>query len=442
MKTIRRVVSIFLAVLILLSCTGCSQKNYSSGDLVYGNPRAKDCLRILVDLFWIESRSLHNFAFSLQESGGLENFVLETLPAAGVERKTAISRLNAEIMAGEGPDVFILLCGERQDGGRFIPYPEKVMENGMFLPLDTYMENNSRFTNWEDQHQTVLAAGRNEEGQQIIPLSYTIPVVVYQQTDLDVEKPDTLLTWNDTLTDPKWKEIYAPVNDMLQSTFVWGTDGGVFWHFGSFSNLQHVVGRIADYKEERLLVTEEELTRRIKEIFALREEYPATYKPGEEPYREEYLSEEVSSKQYSAPITILPLYSDDGGITASVTYYAAVNRNTRSPEDAFTVIDILMRESTQLQSDLFALCASNGHIPLNNNAFHPDHPFRLYYLKGASLDELNDVREQITAVNFSTDLSVDIDGLLYDCEQAYEKNEPIEEIIHETYENMLRKLGE
>ena len=259
---------------------------------------------------------------------------------------------------------------------------------------------------------------------------------------MDVEKPDTLLTWNDTLTDPKWKEIYVPVNDMRESVYVGGMfSGEVFWHLGSSANLQYVVGRIADFKEEKLLVTEEELTQRIKEIFALREKYPITHKLGEEPYTEKYLSEEVSSKQYSAPITILPLYSDDGGITASVTYYAAVNRNTRLPEDAFTVIDILMRESTQLTSGLSGV-VSGGYIPLNNNAFHPDHPFRLYYLKGASLDELNDVREQITAVNFSTDLSVDIDVLLYKCEQAYEKNEPIEEIIHETYENMQRKLGE
>ncbi len=445
MKKISKFMILFLA-LLLLFCTACGKKTDTSDPnlMCYGNPDAKDALRIVVDFRMdqqIERIALHDFAFSLQESGELENFVIERLPKTGVERMTRIQRLRTEIMAGKGPDVFILAAGCWERGEEFIPYPEKMMENGMFLPLDSYMENNSRFTNWDDQQQTVLAAGRNEEGQQIIPLSYTFPVVVYQQADLDVEKPNTLLTWNDTLTDPKWKEIYAPVNDLRIESSSYGDDEQ---SFSSQPLLEYVVGGIADYEEEKLLITEEELVQRIEEVLVLREEWPFTQKREEALYTEGMAGEDLTNKQFNMPITILPMYSDDGGITVSVYHYAAINRNTEHPDKAYTVIDLLMRESTQLKSNLFSIIiAGTRAIPLNNNAYHPDYPVNnSHSMQDTSLQELTDIKEQITTVNFYTDLAGDIDTLLYNCETAREQNEPIDQIVHEVYVEMQRKLGE
>ena len=47
--------------------------------------------------------------------------------------------------------------------------------NKLLKTLDIGMIN----AEWESMNEVVLAAGRNEEGQQIIPLSYTVPVSVY-----------------------------------------------------------------------------------------------------------------------------------------------------------------------------------------------------------------------------------------------------------------------
>ena len=441
--------AVLLLALLLLTLPACSKKTDTDDPylMCYGDPDAKDALHILVDFRVddeIEKTALHNFAFSLQETGGLENLVFERLPQTGAERTTRIQRLRTEIMAGSGPDVFILAAGGWGTGEEFIPYPEKVMENGLFLTLDTYMENNSQFTNWDDQQQVVLAAGRTEEGQQIIPLSYTFPVQVYKQADLIVDTPDTLLTWNDTLTDPKWKDLYASVNDLRLEALVYDLDGSAEWELFSYPFLEYAVGRIADYKAEELLVTEEELKERIEEVLTLREESPLTHEIGETPYREYMMSEDVSNKNYNVPITILPMYSDDGGVTVSVNNYAAINRNTKHPEKAYTVIDLLMREYTQLEfSYLFSLINDGGYIPLNNKALHPDHPMRgHYYLDKSSLKELTDIKEQITAVNFYTDLSTDINSLLYKCEDAWERNEPIDGIVHEVYVQMQRKLRE
>ena len=175
-----------------------------------------------------------------------------------------------------------------------------------------------------------------------------------------------------------------------------------------------------------------------------REKSPLTHEPGEALYRDEVLGESISSKGYNVPITILPMYSDDGGVTVSVSHYAAINRSTKHPEKAYTVIDLLMRERTQLNSKLFSIIFCGGSaIPLNNNAYHPDYPVNnSYSLKDTSLQELTDIKEQITAVNFQTYLSSEIDILLYKCEDAWEQNEPIDEIVHEVYEEMQRRLRE
>ena len=38
------------------------------------------------------------------------------------------------------------------------------------------MENNTQYTEWDKLQQTVLKAGRNDDGQLIIPIAYTLPV--------------------------------------------------------------------------------------------------------------------------------------------------------------------------------------------------------------------------------------------------------------------------
>ena len=323
--------TVLLLALLLLTLPACS-KNTDTDDpylMCYGDPDAKDALHILVDFHFddeTEKTALHNFAFSLQETGGLENLVFERRPQTGA----------------------------------------------------------------------------------------------------------------------KWKDLYASVNDLRLEALVHDLDGSAEWELFSYPFLEYAVGRIADYEEEELLVTEEELKERIEEVLTLREESPLTHEIGKAPYREYMMDEGVSNKNYNVPITILPMYSDDGGVTVSVNKYAAINRNTKHPEKAYTVIDLLMREYTQLEfSYLFSLINDGGYIPLNNKALHPDHPMRgHYYLDESSLKELTDIKEQITAVNFDTDLSTDINSLLYKCEDAWERNEPIDGIVHEVYVQMQRKLRE
>ena len=50
------------------------------------------------------------------------------------------------------------------------------------------------------------------------------------------------------------------------------------------------------------------------------------------------------------PVTMVPIYSENGDVTATVQVYTGINRNTKHPEEAFFVVDYLM--SAQAQQEL------------------------------------------------------------------------------------------
>lgn len=447
-KNIRKFISLLLCFCMLLPLVSCGTNEPDGNLLVFGNANAKDALRICIDVSASNDQELKlalgDFWISLQQSGGLEGVIFEIVPDSNVNdiaaRNTAISRLRTEIMAGTGPDVFIL---QGMYGNEFtemlIPYPQKSMELGMFLPLDEYMENSTEFTEWDKQEQAILAAGRNKEGQQIIPLSYTLPLQVCPQADLQVDKPDTLLTWDDTMHDPDWAEIYKGFNDCSRLERRTQMDGTVETVRSIEYYFAYVIGAIADFEQEELLFTEEELLERVTEVLKLHDE---DIQPGI--FSEYMLSRQISN---AAPVTMLPLYSSDGGVTAEVNSFAAVNCNTKYPDEAFTVIDLLLRENTQLNSSLFRniLCGGPGvtAAPLLSDAYNPDQAFGSgFHLAEESCRELTDIKEQITAVNFKGDLTTDLNVLPIQCRDSDVSGKSIEELVHETYELMQRKVRE
>ena len=434
-----------LLALVLLFLAGC-QKNTEN---LRGDVNSRNALRIFIDIPYARNdiERLHfidDFTISLKQTGGLENIVFELLPDRGTERSTAIARLRTEIMAGTGPDVFIVESGYNHDiFPSLFPFPEKSMDVGLFLPLDEYMENNTEFTEWDKQQPTVLAAGRNDEGQQIIPLTYTFPVQTCYTTDFAMEYSDIPLSWQDTLTDPKLSAAYAKLNDCIDLVYekdTYGKETFARVHSGYF---EHILGRIVDYEEEELLFTEEELLVRINEVLTLQKN--SSYQE-KSIFKDQFMG--YSTVNSDMPITFMPMYSDDGGITASIRQFAAVNRNTKHPEDAFRVIDVLMRSHTQLTKPLYihGFCSSGldmlESIPLYDETFHKDSPFDDRYFTDESYESFTQMKKQITAANFRTSISYDLYMLIVQCAGAEVTGDKVEDLVHAAYESMQRKIRE
>ena len=175
------VILILVLALVLSVFTGCGEK---------------EPLRICVDIaytvdygdyFEPVEEAMDRFLKQFEMAGGsVDNIAVEIIPPRGPEREATLDNLRVEIASGSGPDLFIMNCDIKDSFDTketLFRMPEKSMELGLFLPLNEYMHDDTQYAEWESMNEVVLAAGRNEEGQQIIPLSYTVPVSVYHKEE-------------------------------------------------------------------------------------------------------------------------------------------------------------------------------------------------------------------------------------------------------------------
>ncbi len=420
---------------------------------------------------------LNDFLYTLEESGELSEVEILFIPKHGEDREAMLEKIREEIEFGGGPDVFIVNYSEASyqwyaaETEPLFPFAEKAMEDELFLPLDEYMENKTVFAEWDKQTQAVLAAGRNEEGQQIIPLAYTLPLLYFRKSDVDIDLTGKMYTWDDMLNNPEISRYARLMADcatphITEDSVGMVDDGTVY--------LEYSFGELADFWTGYLSFTEEELLHRVNEILELHEElwsnlnFIASDAENRLDHCGTWLGYEmvsgISDTQYNirhdSPLTMLPLYSDDGGVTASIISWAAVNRNTDRPEEAYRVIDMLMRGYVQKNYWLYEdyICGRESGIPMYEELLHPDMPFGRglrWNLTEENYEEWCEVRSQITSANFQSALGVELNALLEECirgagygEASYvfaHENEDfvsVEQSVHEAYERMERMLYE
>jgi len=496
----KRVAALFLALTLLFTFLGCSSepKEKDAVDKFVKEKRdpeeafvafdkdadeMKDPLTICMDLEYVRELIgvepgviLNEFLYTLEESGGLSDVEIVYVPKHGSDREAILDRIRVEIMSGGGPDVFIMNCFGSFDrwnewgSDPLIAFPEQAMENGLFLPLDEYMKNNAVYAEWDKQNQAILAAGRNEEGQQVIPLSYTLPLICFKKTDVDIDLTGKSYTWDEMLVDPEISPYTRLLADCTTPTWHDGHD--VSLALDGTQYVEFALGKIADFEKEELCFTEEELCHVIEDVVELHEVLSEASKTmerdtkGELDYFSTYLGSELVSGDRSLfdhfdpedPLTMFPLYSVNGGVSASILSWAAVNRNTDRPEDAYTVIDLLMRDYVQKRYQLYEhfLCGKPSYsnpvgIPTHEGMLHPDMPLGSGYrwsLTEENYNEWCEVRSQITNAYFQSSVSLILEQLVDECisgsggSYGYEYFVSIEQSVHEAYEKMQRLVRE
>ena len=411
-----------------------------------------------------------------------ENITVEYLPTEGIERETVMDRIRTEIMSGAGPDIFLIYCNEKDrvvSEEAIFTMPEKAMDLSIFMTLDEYMENNSQFAEWDRMNQTVLAAGRTDEGQQIIPLTYRIPVSIYRAEEAEYT-PSKEITWMDMLESD---------NEALAAAAVW-TDNASEWYADGMPFMltrtpmtEFILGAVADYEEEELLFAEEELSQRLAEIIELADRYtagefdsvPAHYTEYlgwefDEPYIFGDLDENSKPVDYDArngikwndTYTMIPLYSDDGGVTAEISAYAAINRNTRRPDDAFLLLDYLSSYTAQRSEHIYltALYKYRGpgfgfqrNLPMYDELMSQDqriHPVNGYvdssmmgwYLPDENYKQLCAVRDQITHVRFRNAFDMELTQIYRDYHNAVRFGGDRDKVVSAGYQKMQMMLSE
>ncbi len=166
---------------------------------------------------------------------------LVEIPSDETAAETRIKELRTEIMSGGGPDVFIL--GNRS-GPKLFENPEKAMYSDVFLPLDDYM-NAAEYMKPEEWNQVILESGRTGEGQILLPLEYTFPAFAFQSS---------------YLADPG--EIPSSTEELLSCEDPLIGESAVSLLY----QITYSLSELADYQQETLFYSEEELQKRVEEI--------------------------------------------------------------------------------------------------------------------------------------------------------------------------------
>lgn len=445
-KSTMLTVILFLVLLFTLfsACGNSGEMKKSSSIWYFGDTDSKDPLRICMDIqeatyldrasnYATAKRTMEELLVDMKAKLGIQDIVIEFIPrgpgedGGTVSRATAVKRLRLEILSGGGPDVFVMRYmpvaeadGFSIDSGdTLIKSPQSVMESGLFLPVDDYIENNTGLTEWNKFPKSIMDAGCNSEGQQIIPITYTFPVIIYPREVFNYV-PDRLLSWNDLLTDP---ELSPYASDLLNCRYM-----EFFWPC-----LEFTFGQLVDYEEEELLFTEDELLSRVNEIISI--------DPNDTHgcIAEDFIG--ASIRSFVEPVTVLPWYCDDGGITARIDAYAAINRNTDRPEDSFAVLDFLLSTEAQQNYEIYSeyfYREGLGGLLMNEEFVNIETGEPLYQNEENYLS-ICELQKQITCANFDSNIGTLVSNLFSECALFPEYTDTY---VHETYEDMQRRVRE
>lgn len=411
MKNAKRALALLLALILALPLclSGCGEKDAGP-------------LRICVDVGGrgkfsrgsSPSAVFENLLKNMADYGGPEDVEVDYIPKEGADRESVIKHLKTELMSGSGPDLFIVdaFDGNFYNDQPVFPIPEQLIERRVFLPLDEYIEK-AQFAQWDRLTPKVMEAGRGSEGQILVPLAYTLPLTCYKAEDYQ-HTPSAELTWQDMLDDG---------SGMLRQAGCFGRPGSPMW-----DNTANIFTRLADYKEEQLLFTEEELLEAVEQQLTLWgeckdgewDELPTCYQGNMSsnfmPANYQLGMTSMDTLSAQTPMTMVPMYNKEGGITAKVSTFAAINRNSKKADEAFFVLDYLLGKDAMEHSDFYVwIVRLSDTVVMDMDIGKEGHRFRNTNLPCPENQEQFDrLRECITSVSFANLLDHEMDMVYTD----------------------------
>lgn len=368
----------------------------------------------------------------VEKSGGLspDEVAIEIIPSdrsQTTERSATLQRIRTEIMTGGGPDVFVCAADMEPHlavhDDRLFPYVEKAQESGFFLPLDEYL-GEWKLSPWEEMSRQIMDGGKDRNGRQVLlPMTYTLPLLSFYQED--VPPCD--------FTGATWDDVLVEENSVLAEQTRW------FWCLFDLldtsrgdnhgTGMSFIYPEIIRTEEGTLSFTEEELLNRVKDSLSayrrlVQQETQAVNLNSLFYYDtrwESFLS--TTAKD----LTILPLRNQQGGTTAVITTYCAVNRNTKQPDKAVAAVEVLLSEGMWLNSNLVTVYnyPVNQRILTDRNAdADPNSFFTNTGLTEKSFQEFLKAVEQVNAVRIPSRLDYTMEEMIREIQETIYASRP------------------
>ena len=356
------------------------------------------------------------------------------IPRDEEKAELKITSLKTELMAGEGPDVFILQAKppivEGSLTGLF-PDPQKAISTGVFLKLDDYIAR-AKYMDPSTFPSIILNAGKNEDGQYILPYAYDYTLAAYNTSDLG--HPDQLPM--------SWHEVVS------------ATDSDIYQNLQMNMYYPQIFTQLADYENDLLLFDEDEFVQNAlgcieasQMNFDENNDKQAVYW-GLASGLELNIQQDPAWKENDAH-TFWALPNTDGGVTACINVYTAINSHTKQNENAFSFLDLVyspqvlsgegfcVDEKYYANGDSAKMDWSNGilmtHGALGQNTAQ---------LSDEEKAQLQSIYNRINCVRFNTDMDQSLYDMMMQMPFDTEDNARCQSIAEETYNTLWMKMAE
>ena len=382
MKTVFKRIFLFAYILLFLlaSFYGCGTNvnPLSKPQPAVSTPEGTAVtLRIITDKSMREFRMndlLEDLAASYEELHENVSFEIEYLSDEKEERESQLDRLRTEMLAGDGPDIF-LLSGRvpiQQNEPLFVDV-EQSMYNGMFHDLSAYYNADTELKT-EEFNETIMAAGTIGEARYILPFYYDLPVIQVNEAALG----EYGLTIEDVTTGmDALIEKVVELNDPFVSGGLATIRGDFYFLFDYFPNL-------IDYEKKELQLTEEELTtfmqvyqqwmllranagpyaNEINSLNSYVQSETAFWHNAGFPFHLDNMANSLAcaamGKLQGEEFAMYPMRASDGSVIASVTYWGAVGAGCKYPDVAYDFLREFLTQETQWEANRNQLATMNS----------------------------------------------------------------------------------
>ena len=335
-RTIKKSI-VFLVLVSLVFCCGCTKAEEKDQPLW-----------VLVD--YRTNLPAKQALQSFQQAHPDVSLRVEYLPGDPEEQDLYLEQLRTKIMAGQGPDVFLLT--------QYSPVfsdVEQSMRNGLFLDISPYYDEDEALQK-DSFEQTVMEAGVVAGKRYILPLYYNFPVL-YVDTQRLASAGISLDTLGNGLSGlsevvPKLGKKAVVSQAMLLDYY-----------------LPSIFSELIDYQTQEVTWSKEELTAFLthyRELMTyIDEEYIPWYTAAMINYisNNDFLGQNGScvylgtlyslvdavrtAKATGTESAIIPVTAADASLCATVTNYGAIGAGTDKPELAYEFLRILALKKSQ-----------------------------------------------------------------------------------------------
>lgn len=249
-----------------------------------------------------------------------ENIQIEftIIPSEPMARKGVCKKLQTELMSGKGKDIYIV-----EDTSRYMEGAESLFEdsnkllyNGVLADMSKWTEKDKSF---QECFQPVMEAGKVGEKQYLLPITFSVPVLVREGNGIDFAE-ETLKPLG-KLIDEK-SELLQEITPYM------------------FTNSREWLGNCIDYRKQKVAISQKELekvlqyeVKRTKSMVDFSEE---KFLPNSNLQK----NAETKHKRYQ----YIPMVTLDGKPMAKIMMYAAIGRNCKEKEKAYRFVRLLWQK--------------------------------------------------------------------------------------------------